>query len=270
MLSNNILIKKSPLVILCSSLLLASSTLFAEDKIVATVNGHSIPESQVEIAAQQSQIDFKKITPEQKKLLIEALVNRQLILDKAIEAGFDKDPGIVARVRALTESYIAANYLAEIAEKYKSSDAEMKAYYDKNIVANAAKEYKARHILVKTEDEAKAIIKNIESGADFSAVAKEKSTDIGSGAKGGDLGWFKKQNMVAPFANAVASMKKGQLNKTPIQSQFGWHVIILDDERTATPPAYDDVKKNIDKELIKEKLTQYLDDLNKKAKIELK
>ena len=135
---------------------------------------------------------------------------------------------------------------------------------------NIGKEYKARHILVKTEAEAKALIAKIDSGADFSKLAKEKSTDTGSGANGGDLGWFSKQDMVASFSQAVANMKKGELNKTPIKSQFGWHVIILDDERDVTPPELSKLKSEIDKIIIKEKLNSYLTDLNAQATIQLK
>ncbi len=268
--SSTRILKKTALGLAFSTLFLTSSALLAEDKVLAVVNGDNISESQLEIAATQSKVDYKNITPEQRKLLTEALVNRQLVLQQAINAGFDKKPEIAARVKALIDSYIAANYLATIAEGFKVSDAEIKAYYDKNVLQNSSREFKARHILVKTEDDAKAIIIDIEGGADFSKLAKEKSTDTGSGAKGGDLGWFGQNDMVKPFADAVAKLKKGELAKTPIQSQFGWHVIILDDERTTPPPPLESVKAGIEKILIKEKLNQYLDDLNAQAKVTLK
>ncbi|MCW8929415.1 MAG: peptidylprolyl isomerase [Gammaproteobacteria bacterium] len=254
-----------------SGLLLTNTALMAEeDKVIATVNADAITESQLEIAATQSKVNYKEITPDQKKLLTEALINRQLVLSEAIKAQFDKTPDIAARVKALTDSYVAANYLATIAKEFKIDEAAMKAYYDKNVVGNTPNEFKARHILVKTEDEAKALIKEIEGGADFSALAKEKSTDTGSGSRGGDLGWFTEQDMVAPFSKKVASLKKGELSKTPVNSQFGWHVIILDDTRKTTPPEFNAVKQNIEKVLIKEQLNQYLDDLNTKATIKIK
>lgn len=253
-----------------SALLLTASPLMAEDKILATVNGQNVTESQLEIAAAQSKVNFKEITPAQKKLLTEALINRQLVLDEAIKAKYDKTPDIAARVKALTESYIAANYLATIAKEFNIDEQSIKAYYDKNVVGNTPKEYKARHILVKTEDEAKALIKDLEGGADFSKLAKEKSTDTGSGERGGDLGWFTEQDMVAPFSKATAGLKKGELSKTPVSSQFGWHVIILDDVRTMPAAEFNAVKENIKKVLIKEKLNQYLDGLNSKATIVVK
>ncbi len=262
--------KKALFASLGSALLLSSSALMAEDKIIAVVNGANVTTSQLEIAATQSKVTLETLTDQQKTLLTEALINRQLVLDEAIKAKYNQDPAMIAQMKALSDSYLAASYLATVAEKMKSSEQDMKAYYDKNVVANIASEYKARHILVKTEAEAKAIITEIDAGADFSTIAKEKSIDTGSGANGGDLGWFTKQDMVPSFSQAVANMKKGELNKTPIKSQFGWHVIILDDERTLTPPEYSAVKEEIDKVLIKEKLNKYLQDLNKNAKIELK
>lgn len=254
--------KKTALGLALSALLISSSALLAEDKVIANVNGEDISENQLEIAATQSKVDYKNITPEQRKLLTEALVNRQLVLQEAIKAGFDKKPEVVI--------FIAANYLATIAESFKVSDTEIKTFYDKNVLQNTTKEYKARHILVKTEAEAVVLISQIENGADFSKLAKEKSTDTGSGSKGGDLGWFSEKDMVQPFAKAVADLKKGELSKKPVQSQFGWHVIILDDERKTTPPPLESVKAEIEKILIKEKLNQYLNDLNAKAKITLK
>ncbi len=269
--SNNKLrfIKKSALTVTLSALFL-SAPLMAADNIIAVVNGDNISESQLEIAATQSKVDYKNITPEQKKLLTEALVNRQLVLQEAIKAKFDKKPEIASRVKALIDSYIAANYLATIAESFKVSEAELKAYYDKKVLPNSTKEFKARHILVKTEAEAVALLKQLKDGADFSKLAKEKSTDTGSGSKGGDLGWFGENDMVEPFAKAVAKLKKGELVQKPVHSQFGWHVIILDDQRTTPPPPFERVKAGIKKVLIKEKLNQYLDDLNAKAKISLK
>ncbi len=261
--------KKLALAIVFSSLCFTTSSILAADKVLAVVNGDNVTESQLKIAALQSKVDFNSITSVQRIALIDALVNRQLVLQAALKENFDKHPEVASRVKALTDSYIAANYLAKIAEAYKISDKEMQAYYDKNVLADLPKEYKARHILVKTKDEANAIIKELEGGADFSKLTKEKSNDAGSAVNGGDLGWFTGQNMVAPFSLAVAKMKKGELDKTPVKSQFGWHVIKLDDVRDVTPPKFEEVKPEIEKVLIKEHLNKYLTDLNSKAKITL-
>lgn len=253
-----------------SALLLIALPLMAADTVLATVNGLGITESQLEIAAIQSKINFKEITPEQKKLLTDALINRQLVLNQATEANYHKTPDIMARVKALTESYVAANYLSTIVKEIKITEIEMKAYYNKNVLNNSTKEFKARHILVKTEDEAKSLIKDLQADADFSKLAKEKSIDTGSGSRGGDLGWFKKQDMVAPFSSKVANLKKGEMAKTPVQSKFGWHVIILDDIRTIEPPEFNAVKQSIEKVLLKEKLNEYLKSLRTDADVVLK
>lgn len=260
--------KKLSLPIILSGLLLASPLLVAADNdVLATVNGQSITTEQLNLAATQSKIKPEDLTAEQKKLLLDALINRQLVMQEATKAGYDKKADVTLRINALTESYIAASYLAEKAKDVKIDDQELKDFYEKNVVNNAPKEYKARHILVKNEAEAQALIKEIQAGADFSKLAKEKSTDSGSGAKGGDLGWFNTSDMVAPFSEAVAGLKKGELAKTPVQSQFGWHVIILDDERTAKPADFEQVKGEIEKLMLKEKLNEYILSLNAKADI---
>lgn len=259
--------KKLTLALAFAGLCGLATPLIASDAVIAVVNGDKITESQLKLAATQSQIDYAAITPEQKKAFTDALVNRQLVLQEAIKAKYDKDADIIAQVKALTDSYIAANYLTTIAKAFKVDEKEVKAYYDEKVIPNMPKEYKARHILVKEESEAKTLIIEIEGGADFSTLAKEKSIDTGSGANGGDLGWFTGQNMVPSFIEAVSVMKKGEVSKTAVKSQFGWHIIILDDERAATPPKFDEVKQDIEKVIIKEKLNQYLNDLNSSAKI---
>ncbi len=260
--------KKISLSVVFSGLLLSSPILLALDKnVIATVNGQTITTEQLNLAASQSKINPEALTPEQNKLLLDALINRQLVMQQAVKDGFDKKPETVSRVSALTESYIAASYLAEKAKEIKFDEKELQDYYEKNVVSNAPKEYKARHILVNNEAEAQALIKEIEGGADFSTLAKEKSIDTASGAKGGDLGWFSSNDMVAVFSEAVAGLKKGELSKSPVKSQFGWHVIILDDERTAKPADYAQVKDSIEKVILKEKLNAYIIDLNSKADI---
>jgi peptidyl-prolyl cis-trans isomerase C len=265
-----IITQKKLLISLVFSGLFSSSALMAEDKIIVMVNGQAIHESQLKIAATQSKIDFQKITAEQKQLLTEALVNRQLVLEQAKKANYDKQTDVAARIKALTESYLAANYLTTIAQQFNINEDKIKQYYETKVANNHPQEFKARHILVKTEKEANTLIKDIESGADFSTLAKEKSTDTGSGSRGGDLGWFSTQDMVAPFAKKIASLKKGELGKTPVNSQFGWHVVILDDIRTSTPPKFKAVQQDIEKVLLKNALTTYLNDLNANAKIILK
>ncbi|MGD2112724.1 MAG: peptidylprolyl isomerase, partial [Gammaproteobacteria bacterium] len=143
-----------------------------------------------------------------------------------------------------------------------------KQFYDTQ-VGVPGKEYKARHILVETEDEAKDIITRLDDGVDFSELAKEKSTGP-SGPSGGELGWFGAGQMVKPFADAAAAMEKGTYSKTPVQTEFGWHVIMLDDMRDSTPPPFDDVKERLKVLLTNQNLQQHISELRESASIDLK
>ena len=131
------------------------------------------------------------------------------------------------------------------------------------------KEYKARHILVETKEKADEIIKQLAAGGDFAKIAAKESKDAGSGKKGGDLGWFTTQSMVKPFSDAVAAMQKGQTTPQPVQSEFGWHIINLEDVRTPAAPAYEDVKQQVEMLSQRKKLQAYLDELRKTAKIQI-
>jgi peptidyl-prolyl cis-trans isomerase C len=158
-------------------------------------------------------------------------------------------------------------YLQDFIKKNPVSEAATKAEYDKLKTQMGDKEYKARHILVATEAEAKDIIAQLGKGGNFDKIAKEKSSDPGSKDKGGDLGWFSPSGMVKPFSDATVGLKKGGVTQTPVQTQFGWHVIQLEDTRTAQPPAYDKVKDGLQKQLQQQKLEKVLTDLRAKAKV---
>ena len=162
--------------------------------------------------------------------------------------------------------------LAEAAsEKYVKShpvsDDEVKAAYDTE-VANMPKEYNARHILVEKKETADAIIKELQAGGDFAKIAKAQSKDPGSAAKGGDLGWFSAQTMVKPFADALAKLEKGATTTEPVQTEYGFHVIRLEDVRAPSAPGFEDVKEQVKMFAQRKKLQAYLDDLRKTAKIQ--
>ena len=148
------------------------------------------------------------------------------------------------------------------------TDAEVKAEYDKFAAANAGKEYRARHILVEKEDEAKAIIAQLKKGAKFDAIAKKQSKDPGSGANGGDLDWATPSNYVKEFAEALTALTKGKTTETPVKTQFGYHVIRLEDVRDAQLPKFEDVKPQIAQQLQQQKMTKFQEELRAKAKIE--
>jgi peptidyl-prolyl cis-trans isomerase C len=148
------------------------------------------------------------------------------------------------------------------------TDADIKAEYDKFVAANAGKEYRARHILVEKEEQAKAIIAQLKKGGKFEDIAKKQSKDTGSGANGGDLDWSAPGNYVKEFSQAMVALSKGKLTETPVKSQFGYHVIRLDDVRDAQLPKLDDVKAQIAQQMTQQKLMKYQEDLRAKARIE--
>ncbi|MGH8821218.1 MAG: peptidylprolyl isomerase, partial [Rhodoferax sp.] len=157
---------------------------------------------------------------------------------------------------------------ADFQKKNPVTDAEVKAAYDKFVAANSGQEYHAHHILVKTEAQANAIIAQLKKGAKFEDLAKKSSIDTGSGANGGDLGWANAGSYVKPFSDAMIALKKGQTTQVPVKTQYGYHIIRLDDVRAAKLPTLDEVKPQIVKQLEQQKLAKFEEDLRAKAKIE--
>jgi peptidyl-prolyl cis-trans isomerase C len=160
-------------------------------------------------------------------------------------------------------------YLQDFVKKNPISESETKAAYEEYKKAYGDKEYSARHILVKTESEAKDIIAQLGKGGDFAKIAKEKSLDPGSKEKGGDLGWFSPASMVKPFSDVAINLQKGSISTNPVQTQFGWHVIKLIDTRTAQPLPFDKVKDGIQKNLQQRNLEKMMAELRTKAKIDI-
>ncbi|HBH40216.1 MAG TPA: peptidylprolyl isomerase, partial [Curvibacter sp.] len=166
------------------------------------------------------------------------------------------------------DSLLIRDLVASFQKNNPVTDAEIQAEYDKFVAANSGKEYRARHILVEKEAEAKAIIAQLKKGAKFDAIAKKQSKDPGSGANGGDLDWAAPGNYVKEFSDAMVALGKGKTTETPVQTQFGWHVIRLDDVREAQLPKLDEIKPQIAQQLGQQKLMKFQDDLRAKAKIE--
>jgi len=259
--------------LLISSLLIALSTpAFAEiDKtVVANVNGKDIIAEELKMTAQQNKIDYTALNDLQKSMLLNGLINRILVAEEAKKLGLDKTPETKLKLEALIDSVLAATLLEQETKKVKITDEDIQAYYNKNVLTNIQKEYKARHILVKEESEAKEIVAQLADGAKkFGEVAMEKSLDKGSAIKGGDLGWFNPAKMVPTFAKAVKEASKGKVTE-PVKSQFGWHIILVEDSKELPPTSLEDSKQQIEQTLTKEKISAYLDELEKKSKIEIK
>jgi peptidyl-prolyl cis-trans isomerase C len=236
---------------------------------VAMVNGKPLSKDLFDAySRQRSAARPMADSPENRKAAIEELVSRELIYQDALKKGIDKDPEVVADFENLQRNILANLALRKHLETNPTSDEAMQKEYAATLGKMGSTEYKARHILVKTEQEAKDIIAQLGKGADFAKLAKEKSLD-GSASSGGDLGWFNQSGMVKPFFDAVSALKKGKYSKTPTQSEFGWHVILLEDTRPFTPPKFEEVKDRIRDMLTTEQVKGYIDQLKAQATVDI-
>jgi peptidyl-prolyl cis-trans isomerase C len=237
---------------------------------VATVNGTQISRATFDIYVksllQQSGKTPNDLTPEQKGQILDELIGMQLISAEAVKDGADKDPDVTARLDLLRMRVLTDAQSQKYLKDKEPTDAELHAQYDTAIAALDKTEYKGRHILVATKEKAQELIKKIKGGAKFEDVAKAESTDS-SKTNGGDLGWFTPSRMAKPFGDAVRAMKKGEMTQEPVQTQFGWHIIKIDDIREATPPPFDQVKQQLTNQVIQKKLLAYVDGLKKTATI---
>ncbi|MBS3963092.1 MAG: peptidylprolyl isomerase, partial [Methylomonas sp.] len=188
-------------------------------------------------------------------------------IQQALQKQLDKSPEFIERMTTVRNSLLSQAALQNYLENNPVTDAEIKAEYEAKM-ADMGNEYKARHILVKTEDEAKKLIAELEKGANFEALAKKHSIDP-MGAEGGDLGWFTADRMVPPFSEAVAALENSKFSKTPVQTQFGWHVILREDSRPLTPPPFDAVKEQIRPMLQRQKAQAMIEGLRKAATVEI-
>ena len=210
-----------------------------------------------------------ELTAEQKTQVLDELINTQLIANQAVKDGVDKDSDTasqlaIARLRLLADGE-ARKYL----KGKEPTDQQLHVEYETALTTMDKTEYHARHILVATKELAEQLIKQIKSGAKFETVAKAQSMD-GSKDRGGDLGWFSPARMAKPFADAVKGLKKGEMTATPVQTQFGWHIIKLDETRAVTPPPFEQVKGDLTNHFMQKKLQAYVEELKKTAKIEKK
>ncbi len=247
------------------------STASKANALVAVVNGASINNTDYEAyALQRAQSRPPSGSPDERKATIDELINRELIYQEGVKQGVDKKPEIAAEIENQKRNILASATIRAHMESTKFSDEALRKEYETHIGAMTGKEYHARHILVKGEDEAKAIIAKLDKGADFATIAKTKSQDSGSAKNGGDLNWFEPGQMVKPFGDAVKTMEKGTYTKTAVQSQFGWHIIQLEDMRDIKPPEFEQVKDNVRNILQSKEVETYLATLKGKAKIEIK
>lgn len=200
---------------------------------------------------------------------LQELVNVSVLEQEAVKQGIDQRPDIQQQLTRARTNLLINTLLREHMQQIQITDEELKAEYDAQVAHMGTKEYKARHILVDSEEKAKEIIAQLDNKADFAKLAEENSTGP-SASRGGDLGWFSPGTMVPPFASAVESLKKGEYTKTPVQTQFGWHVILLEDVRESQPPAFDDVKDQLRNILTNKNVQAYVVELRNAAQVEVK
>src|SRR5277367_1993628 len=207
------------------------------------------------------------LTTEQKSQVLDEMVNMRLLAEQGAKEGVEKDPDVAAQLDVVRMRVMADAESAKYLKDKEPTDADLHAEYETAVASMDKTEYHARHILVASKEAAEAAIKKIKGGAKFEDVAKAESTDS-SKANGGDLGWFTLTRMAKPFGDAVKGLKKGEMTATPVQTQFGWHVIKLEDTRETAPPPFDQVKQQVTNGVVQKKLQAYVETLKKTAKID--
>ncbi|WP_017524627.1 peptidylprolyl isomerase [Pusillimonas noertemannii] len=236
---------------------------------VATVNGKAITQKQLDDFVSLLISQGAPDSPQLREQVKQEMIGRQVAVQAAEKAGIDKQAAVKQEIELARQSILVRALMADHLKKHPVTDADIQAEYDEIKKAQEGRqEYKLRHILVKDEQAAKDIIAAIKSKkTTFEAAAKKDSIDPGSGAKGGDLGWGPSSNYVPEFAQAVEKLKKGQMTDAPVQTQFGWHVIQVEDARPVSLPELKDVKTQIEEMLRQDKLGQFQQELMKSADI---
>ena len=253
---------------IATAAMLATLAPLALAQNVAIVNGKAVPSARVDALAQQIARSGRPVTPEMQGQLRDEVIAREIFIQEAQKQGLDTTEDFKIQMDLARQTILIRELFANYQKANPITDADLKAEYDRFVAANGGKEYRARHILVEKEDEAKAIIAQLKKGGKFDEIAKKSSKDPGSGAKGGDLDWAAPGNFVAEFSDAMTKLTKGKTTETAVKTQFGYHIIRLDDVRDAQLPKFEEVKPQIAQQLQQQKMSKYQDDLRAKAKVE--
>jgi peptidyl-prolyl cis-trans isomerase C len=253
---------KTPLFV---ALAFGANVVFAQN--VATVNNKPIPKTREEAWAKQLSQQGQQDTPELRKMIKEELIRREVFLQEAQKRGLPDQPDVKFQIDIQRQNTLIQALMRDELKKNPITDAQVQAEYDKQKGSAGQKEYHARHILVEKEDEAKGIIEKLKKGEKFEDLAKV-SKDPGSAAKGGELDWAGPESYVKPFSDAMMKLEKGKFTEEPVQSQYGWHVIRLDDVRDAQFPPLTQVSGQIRDNLQQQRIQAFVEDLRKKAKVQ--
>ncbi|MBO9647191.1 MAG: peptidylprolyl isomerase [Variovorax sp.] len=260
--------KKHILHALAAAVLVGAVPVAAFAQNAAIVNGKPVPKARMDVLAQQLAAAGRPVTPEMQDQLREEVIAREVFMQEAQKQGLDATDDYKNQLELARQAILIRQLFENYRKTNPVSDADAKAEYDKFVAANSGKEFKARHILVETEDQAKKIIADLKKGAKFEDIAKKQSKDPGSGANGGDLDWASPSSFVPEFSEAMVKLNKGEMTQTPVKSQFGYHIIRVDDIRQAQLPKFEEVKPQIVQQLQQQRLQKYQEDLRAKAKVE--
>ena len=262
---------KNKLLAAATAALLAIGTVSVQSALaqnVAIVNGKAVPKTRLDALAQQVAKSGRPVTPEMQGQLRDEVIAREVFMQEAEKLGLSGSDDFKTQMELARQTILIRSLFTDYQQKNKVTDADLKAEYDKFATANGGKEYKARHILVEKEADAKGIIASLKKGGKFEDIAKKQSKDPGSGANGGDLDWANPSSYVPEFSEAMLKLAKGQMTENPVKTQFGFHIIRVDDIRAAKLPGLDELKPQITQQLEQQRLGAYQQGLREKAKIE--
>ncbi|MEN8169154.1 MAG: peptidylprolyl isomerase [Pseudomonadota bacterium] len=253
--------------LLTAGALTLSASISAEEEVIATVNGSKITQQDFQrFVYEATQGKGGEINPND---VLSELLSRELVYQDAVKQGIDKRKIINDELQRFKQRLMVAAALDDQMKKKPTTDKELQAIYDKDIKNLKLKEFKARHILVEDKTLAEQIITELDLGGDFEKLAKKHSIDAGSQKNGGDLGWFKPQQMVPEFSLAAAQLEKNKYTKAPVKSQFGWHIIKMEDNRDVAPPTFEQIKPKLAQVAQQQKVTKYIQSLKEKADIKI-
>jgi peptidyl-prolyl cis-trans isomerase C len=249
-----------------------------DSAVLATVNGENITEKDYQHYLQLRQTRQEPIAnkEQERKVVLDEMVDRVLLSQRAVEQKLDQDPEVYYLLKRLRENVLVQAAIRNMLKEGPVSDDELKARFEKEAANTHKTEYQVRHVLVKTEEEAKAAIKQLKGGANFATVAKQKSIDVQSGKNGGSIGWVNQGMVVPEFFDAVTKLEKGAMTSEPVKSDFGWHVIKVEDTRSAKIPTFEQfmadkqTKANFYRRVQDERIEKMVKDLRASAKIDIK
>lgn len=246
---------------------LAAGQVYADDKPVAVVNGVAIPQARLDMRVKSVAAQGQPDSAELRNSVRDELISVELMSQEAVKKGFDKQAETMNQLELARQSVLVGAFMQDYVKNHPISEDALKQEYETLKLATSSKEYKARHILVKDEAEAKSIAAQLKKGAKFDKLAGKYSLDTGSKNNGGDLGWSMPGNYVPPFADAMVNLKKGEVS-APVKSNFGWHIIKLDDVRDFNFPALQEVKSELTQRMQQKAVIKAVEELRQSAKIE--